>query len=78
MEEYKVIWETLKAKNVSDWMTKSEAQKKFNKLKNEKVLKTVWAELIYSPLDEESGDEELVIDSFTRNVVTIMGKKMVV
>lgn len=78
MAEYKVIWETLKGVNVSDWMTKPEAEKKFDKLKNEKVLKTVWAELIFSSLDENATDEELVVDSFTRKVVEIMGKKMIV
>lgn len=67
MEDYKVVWEMGDgSKGCSEWMSKKEARKKFAEMRENH--KCHWAELIYSPLDDNSIDEERVIDSFTKRL----------
>lgn len=81
-EEYKLVYETIDGnKAVSDWMVKREAEKMFNKLKANRKgesSKIVWCELVYSSLKEDDPDEEIVVDSFTRRVMTVMGQSFTV
>ena len=66
MEDYKVVWEMVDgSKGCSEWTTEKNARKKFSEMREHH--KCVWAELIYSPLDDNSIDEEQVIDSFTKD-----------
>jgi len=80
MEEYKVKYQLLGASEdqVTEWMEKPKAKKFFDKLK--KAGKCIWAELLYSPLDEakESFYGEEVVEQFTNRVVEIMGIQMIV
>ena len=77
MEEYKVKWETVDGGyHVSEWMTKQSARKMFDNKKKDLNNKIVWCELIFSSLDDDTVDEEQVIDSFDRKKVDIMGATM--
>lgn len=67
---------------VSEWMSRGNAERIFNKKKKEKVLVTIWAELVYSPTDEEvkSGlfeDAEYVVDAFERKVINILDHNLI-
>ena len=79
MEEYKVKYQLLGASDckVTEWMVKPKAKKKFEALK--KDSKCIWAELLYSPLDEEVENfyGEEVIEQFTKRVVEVLGIEMV-
>ena len=78
-EEYKVRFERLDGGiDVTDWMDIRHARRKFNALKKEKVLKTLWAELVYCPIEETAPDEETVIDEFARRKVDLFGKAVIV
>ena len=77
MEDYKVVYETVDGARVcTEWITEKQARKIFNEYK-QGGGRVVWAELIYSPLDDNSIDEEQVIDSFTKAVDNILGHKIV-
>lgn len=77
MEDYKVVYETVDgARGCTEWTTEEKARKIFNEYK-QCGGKVVWAELIYSPLDDDSIDEEQVIDSFTKYVDNIFGQLVV-
>lgn len=78
MEDYKVAYENKKGYHVTDWTTKQKALRKFNSLKNEKEINTIYAELIYSSIDDNTEDEVVVIDSFERKVVSILGSKIII
>lgn len=75
MQEYKVRYQQLDGFHVSDWMYEKEARRFFNKLKNEKELVTVWAELC--TYDEEH-DEVVVVEDFERDVINLMGYDIIV
>lgn len=76
-EDYKVVYETADGRRVcTEWTTEKQARKKFEEYK-QVGNHIVWAELIYSPLDDNTVDEEQVIDSFTKAVDIIMGYPLV-
>lgn len=79
MEEYKVKYQLLGAQDqVTDWMVKPKAKKFFDKLK--KDSKCIWAELLYSSLDEDAEESfygEEVVEQFTKRVVEVLGIEMV-
>lgn len=78
MEDYKVKYEDLYGFHVTEWMTYGKAKKFFNNLKGP-ILNTIWAELIYSPSDQQNfPDEEEVIDQFTYKVTDISDKKLII
>ncbi len=67
MEDYKVVWEMVDgSKGCSEWTTEKNARKKFAEMREHHNCH--WAELIYSPLDDNTIDEEQVIDSFTKRL----------
>lgn len=78
-EEYKVKYQLLGSTDcaVTEWMVEPKARKAFDKLKNDS--KCIWAELLYSPLEEESESfyGEQVVDQFTKKVVELLGMEMV-
>ena len=79
MEDYKVKYQLLGSNEdqVTEWMDKAKASKKFEELK--RSGKCIWAELFHSPLDEEeSFYGEKVVDQFTNRVVEILGAKLLV
>ncbi len=76
-EEWKVRYSKDGQTDVIEWTTEEKARKYYNSLQNEKVLVTEWAELIYSPLDDDAEDEEIVVSDFSRNKVDIMGKSLI-
>lgn len=79
MEDYKVKYQLLGSNEdqVTGWMDKAKASKKFEELK--RSGKCIWAELLHSPLDEEeSFYGEKVVDQFTNRVVEILGAKLLV
>lgn len=79
MEDYKVKYQLLGSNEdqVTEWMDKAKASKKFEELK--RSGKCIWAELLHSPLDEEeSFYGEKVVDQFTNRVVEILGAKLLV
>ena len=78
MEEYKVKYQLLGSEEqVTEWMYKAMAVKHFEELK--KSGKCIWAELIYSPLDEEeSFYGEKVVDQFTNRAVELLGSTLLV
>ncbi len=77
MEDYKVVYETADgARGCTEWMTEKKARKIFNELR-QVGNKVEWAELIYAPLDDNSIDEEQVIDSFTKRVHWFFGQPLV-
>lgn len=82
MDEYKLVYETVDGgRHVSEWMLEKEARKEFNKLRDNRKgegSKIVWCELIYSSLDEDAADEEIVVESFENNVIEIFGQKIAV
>ena len=63
-------------------MTSAMATKQFDQLKANS--KCVWCELLYSPVDEDYCnsedyvDEEQIVDEFVKEVVVVMGKKLVI
>lgn len=75
-EEWKVRYCKKDIVKVTDWMTEQSARRYFNRLKNEKVLVTEWAELIYASLDEDAKDEEQVVDNFERRKIEIAGQTL--
>lgn len=77
-DEYKVRYQRLgsNAPQVTEWMTKEEARSRFNRFKIS--LKVIWAELVYSSLDDDADDEEVVIDDFEYNVVDLFGHLVLV
>ena len=76
-EDYKVVYETVDGvRGCTEWMAKKKALKIFNEYK-QCGGDVVWAELIYSPLDDDSIDEEQVVDSFTKYVDVIFGQPVV-
>ena len=76
MEEYKVKYLILGEEDaVTDWMDEAKAWKKFRALKRDS--KCVWAELIHSPLDEDAEDREVVVAEFTKRVVDVFSKEVV-
>lgn len=78
-EDYKVRYQRIDgATEVSDWYDRQGARRFFNRLKNEKVRVTWWAELVYSPIDYEAELGEIIVDDFERKVVEIMGYKLLV
>lgn len=76
-EEWKVRYSKGGQTNVTEWTTEEKARKYYNSLQNEKVLVTEWAELIYSSLDDDAEDEEIVVSNFSRDKVDIMGKSLI-
>lgn len=77
--EYKVRFERIDGSfHCSEWDNEKGARKFFDGLKNEKVLYTVWAELCYASVDDDAVDEVVVVDEFTRRIIEIMGKRLLV
>ena len=76
--EYKVRYERFDGFHVSDWDNEKGARKFFEDLKNERVRHTIWAELCFASIKDDAVDEVVVVDDFTRQVVEIMGKKLIV
>lgn len=77
MEDYKVVWETARGSRFcTEWLSEKRARDKFEILK-ESCNDVAWAELIYSPVDDDSIDEEKVIDLFTKNVYWFYGVPLV-
>lgn len=81
-EDYKVRYERIDGSfGVSEWDNERGARRFFNSLKNEKVKVTWWAELIWSPIDEDDPDayhDEYIVDDFMREKVEIMGRKLLI
>lgn len=81
-EDYKVRYERIDGSfGVSDWDNERGARRFFNSLKNEEVRVTWWAELIWSPIDEDDPDaelDEIIVDDFERKVIDVMGHKLLV
>ncbi len=78
-EDYKVRYQRLDGMTeVSDWYDERGARRFFDRLKNEKVRVTRWAELVYSPIDDEVELDEIIVDDFERKVVEVMGHKLLV
>lgn len=78
-EDYKVRYQRIDgATEVSDWYDRQSARRFFNRLKNEKVKVTWWAELVYSPIDDDVELDEVIVDDFERKVVEIIGHKLLV
>lgn len=76
--EYKVRWAGLDGfTHVSEWCDIIAARQQFNKLKNERIIRTVWAELCYASIEDNGPDEVIVIESFEREVIELFGKKVV-
>ena len=74
MEDYKVVWEILdEGKKVTDWISKEQAKSKYEALK--KNSHCLWAELIYSPIDDDGVDDEQVIASFEREVIEVLSAR---
>lgn len=78
-EDYKVRYQRLDGTTeVSDWYDRQGARRFFNRLKDEKVRVTWWAELVYSPIDDEVELDEIIVDDFERKMVEVMGHKLLV
>lgn len=58
-------------RNFHDTLTKQE--KEFEKMKKDSSI--IWAELLHEPLEED--DVQHVIDSFEKNVVEVLGQRIV-
>lgn len=77
--EYKVRWERRDdGFHCSDWENEDRARRLFERLKNEKVRCTIWAELCYASIADDAEDEVVVVDAFERRVIDLMGHKVVV
>ncbi len=76
-EDYKVYYEDIKGEHITEWMTKQRAYRKYNSLKNEKELKTIYAEVIYCSTEEDSKDDYIVLDRFERKKMCILGKILI-
>ena len=78
-EDYKVRYQRLDGTaEVSDWYDRQGARRFFNRLKDEKVKVTWWAELVYSPIDDEVELDEIIVDDFERKVVDLFGHKVLI
>lgn len=71
--EWRVTWESLNGKFTTEWLTEYEARKKYNQLKTEVLLKTIWAELIFASIDDDAEDEVTVVESFARPTTVMAG-----
>ena len=74
MDEYIVRYGNESFTTRTDYQPLQECTKFFNKLKSDS--KVVWAEIIHEPLD--SYDEQIILDSFEKQIIDILGKKVVV
>lgn len=81
-DDYKVRFERIDGSfGCSEWDNERGARKYFEGLKNEKVRVTKWAELIWSPIDEDDPCaelDEIIVDDFERKVIDVMGHKLLV
>lgn len=78
MDDYKVKYEDLEGIKVTEWMSKTQAEKFFSSLEKPE-LKAIWAEILYSPVDDPTApDSEQVIKQFTHKVIEVFGRRVVV
>ena len=75
MEDYKVRYKQNGIENVTDWLNKATAERKFKKLSNEKELVTEWAELL---MYDDTTENMVVLKSFDRRAVEILGRTLIV
>lgn len=75
MEDYKVRYKQNGVEKVTDWLSKSSAERKFNKLQNERKLVTEWAELT---MYDEDTENMIVLKSFDRKTVDVLGHTLIV
>ena len=78
MKEYEVWTENIQGSyDVTEWMPKAQAVKKFNRIKDDLNNGIVWCELHETDWDVED-DEIKVVQSFGRRKVDLMGKVLLV
>lgn len=77
MKTYKVTREKVDGDRKTFFYDEDEgtARRIYKKMKNEKVIKTRWAELIESDWDDPDGDDE-VLQGFERKIEIILGQKI--
>lgn len=75
MEDYKVRYKQNGVEKVTDWLSKSSAERKFEKLQNERELVTEWAELT---MYDEDTENMVVLKSFDRKTVDVLGHTLIV
>jgi hypothetical protein len=76
MDDYKLryAYPTDDRYQASEWMTKHQALKEFEKLK----MSVLWIEVIHSPIDEDKELEEVCITYHENKLVSILGKDVIV
>lgn len=74
LDWFKVEWATVDGSvHLSDWLSERNARRLFAQRKNEKTLKTKWAEILR--YDE---NETVIVDRFERKVMNVIGYDIIV